>query len=489
MHSTAPHHIYLYDAEEIHRRGTGMIHLSTLLNHYKRPDVQAAIVDAAADREVGIYFAGHDTYGKRPEVLTFPRDVLSFVQKGATSFHIGEERWSDPLRIVTGMSRRELDELRSGWDLVLDIDCPWLEFSQVAAHVLVERLRSLGIRCLGVKFSGNHGFHIGVPFEAFPKEVHFEGCVHAIASLFPDGPRKIAAYLQDEIRLPLGKLLIERFGFEKIRETSGKTRIELIRKGPSGDFLDPFALLAIDTVLIASRHLIRAPYSMHEKSGLVSIPIDPSELLTFDKRKAESENVKADKKFLDRAKAKPDEARLLFESAFSHKLATPLNVDEKEAERGIKNRPEMLIPTQALPENVFPPCMKAITAGIKDGKKRALFAAVNFLVLAGWEYDAIDKWVEEWNKRNPDQMREVIIKSHLRHHRTLKEKMPPPNCRKYYEDIGVCHPDSLCDRIKNPIQYAKRRMFLISREQEKPKRGKKTADATNKTVEKAPDVK
>ena len=131
-----------------------MIHISTLLNYYKRPDVQEALVEAGRDREVGVYYARNTTYGKRPDILSYPRDILAFAQNGATSFHISEERWSNPLAIVTGMPRNEQDSLRSGWDLVIDIDCPWLEYSQVAAHVIVEKFRSMDISCFSVKFSG-----------------------------------------------------------------------------------------------------------------------------------------------------------------------------------------------------------------------------------------------------------------------------------------------------------------------------------------------
>ena len=38
--------------------------------------------------------------------------------------------------------------------------------------------------------------------------------------------------------------------------------------------------------------------------------------------------------------------------------------------------------------------------------------------------------------------------------------MPPHNCRRYYEDFQVCKPDNLCDSIKNPLQYAKKKASL-----------------------------
>jgi hypothetical protein len=95
---------------------------------------------------------------------------------------------------------------------------------------------------------------------------------------------------------------------------------------------------------------------------------------------------------------------------------------------------------------------------------------VNFLVLAGWDYDKVDAWIADFNKNSPEPLREVTIKGHLRHHKGLKDKMMPPSCRKFYEDIGVCHPDSLCNRIKNPIHYAKTRAWLLNREAEKQRK-------------------
>ena len=116
---------------------------------------------------------------------------------------------------------------------------------------------------------------------------------------------------------------------------------------------------------------------------------------------------------------------------------------------------------EALPEGVFPPCMVAIKAGMKDGKKRALFAVTNFLVSCGWDYDRIATWIAEWNKNNPAVLQEVLIKGHLRYHKQAQKKMLPPSCRKFYEDLTVCHPDGLCQRIKNPVQYARRRAWAL----------------------------
>ena len=81
----------------------GKIDLGTLLRHYKREDVQRAIVACAEDKEIAVRF--DKGFGKRPDVLKYPRDVLELAKKGATSFHCSEELWTNPMAIVTGMKR------------------------------------------------------------------------------------------------------------------------------------------------------------------------------------------------------------------------------------------------------------------------------------------------------------------------------------------------------------------------------------------------
>ena len=116
-----------------------MIHLSTALLHYKRADVQQAIVEHASNKEVAARF--NDSFGKRPDVLQYPNDVLDMAKKGATSFHCSEELWSNPLHLRPLMNRKDLDELRIGWDLVLDIDCKFIEYSKIAADLIVQALK------------------------------------------------------------------------------------------------------------------------------------------------------------------------------------------------------------------------------------------------------------------------------------------------------------------------------------------------------------
>src|SRR3989338_4635524 len=144
--------------------------LNILLKHYKRTDVQDAMLKAAENKEIAVVY-GSKGYGKRPDVLKYPNDILTLAKQGATSFHCSEELWNNPLQLYTGITKTEMEDLRIGWDLMLDIDCKWLEYSKIAGHLLVQALKYYDIKTLSVKFSGNHGFHIAVPFKAFPEMI------------------------------------------------------------------------------------------------------------------------------------------------------------------------------------------------------------------------------------------------------------------------------------------------------------------------------
>jgi DNA primase large subunit len=81
-------------------------------------------------------------------------------------------------------------------------------------------------------------------------------------------------------------------------------------------------------------------------------------------------------------------------------------------------------------------------------------------------------------------MRENLLTTHLNYHKTNKKDVLPPNCpghatAQYYKDMGVCMPDGLCTRIKNPVQYAKKRAWLLNKENSKKKgRKKKTQEVS-----------
>ena len=429
-----------------------------VLDFYSRNDVKKIIFEEAKDKEIGIIIDygkdGEPNYGfgKRPDVITSPADVLELVKQGATSFHFSEEIWNDPLGISSDLSKRELDGLRKGWDLILDIDTSVFKYSQIAADLIVEYLQFQNIKSLTCKFSGNHGFHIAIPFEAFPERVYNK----EVKLLFPEGPRVIAEYLKEQIKEFLKERLLETNSEEEIANNL-KLNVEEIKK--NGEF-DPFKVVDIDTILISSRHLCRMPYSFNEKSGLVSIPINVEEIKNFDRNYARPANIGNVIPFINRDVVK-GEALNLFVAAFDYyklKTSSIHNIDNEE----IKKKIDYEELSEAIPEEFFPPCIKKILKGMHDGKKRELFILINFLRSSGWGLNAIEQRVQDWNKLNKEPLKEVYIKGQLNHARNSEKKLPP-NCSNedYYKGIDICLKDTLCEKVKNPLAYSKRRYFMV----------------------------
>ncbi|MCF7798732.1 hypothetical protein K9M74_02410 [Candidatus Woesearchaeota archaeon] len=519
--------------------------IATSLSHYKHLKVRQHIVAHAENKEVSVMY-GLAKFGKRPDVLTYENDVFELAKKKATSFHCSEELWENPLAIATGASRKDLDALRIGWDLILDIDCPDWRLSKLTSHLFVKALQDHGITAATVKFSGNKGFHIAVPFESFPSQIPFEGQMCLTKDLFPEGPRKIASYLlsyltencaqvldQEQKVIFAGKHEFSFADFEAILQKNNKTLVahqcvdcnkvfeqqknrqtklvyqceqcgfinkpkgapELIRCekcsypvsskqnrssigcphcGSTNKPEPKFNLLAVvevDTVLIASRHLYRMPYALHEKSGLVSVPIRVEDILTFEKDIAKPENISFTIPFLDRSLAVPGEGAQLLVRAFDD---TYVPWEEEKRQTKIID-----VPTDAISEDYFPPCIKNILAGLKDGKKRALFILVNFLRVSGWSAEQIKDFVYTWNEQNPEPLKEQYLKGQLFQIKKGKAPMPPPNCsnKDYYISLLVCKPDDFCPRIRNPAMYAKRKAELG-----KKKSKKKVSTTTKKSA-------
>ncbi|MGE0793292.1 MAG: DNA primase small subunit domain-containing protein [Candidatus Woesearchaeota archaeon] len=492
--------------------------ISFSLSYYKKPTVQRAIVREAENKECSVRF-GLDSFGKRPDVLSYERDVLELAKKKATSFHCSEELWYNPLSISTGMKRIDLDNLRKGWDLILDIDCPDWELSKLTTHMFVRALQEHDVKTIFCKFSGNKGFHIAVPFESFPENIVFEGKQVEVKNLFPEMAKKIALYLLSFITEKYAKVLdnkaifLDKFEFEfnyldKIAKQSSHTLLafrcdncktifdhlpqtktttyvcskcgtinkpkgkpDLIRcsncdfpvspkietsicsnchkKSNFEKIFNFFSIVDVDTILIASRHLYRMPYSLHEKSELVSVPLNLNEILTFEKEKAKPENVDFNKLFIDRKKAIKGEATKLFKDA----LDFTFSQEEKNSEIVIK---EVEVPETALSKDLFPPCIKNILKGLEDGKKRALFILINFLRSVGWTFEQIEQIIYEWNERNPEPLREQYLKGQLSQIKKNKKVVLPPSCsnKDYYKSLLICTPDENCKFIKNPVNYA-----------------------------------
>ncbi|MCS7134591.1 MAG: hypothetical protein NZ889_01900 [Candidatus Pacearchaeota archaeon] len=428
------------------------------LNYYKRKSVQNIIIEQAKNREVvPVYLKKGEEkvskealiVGKRPDTIEYAADFLSYIEKGATSFHISEELWKDPMKLSNIQTEQQMNELRIGWDLIIDIDTPYFEYGKIAAMLVVEALHLHNIENFGIKFSGRKGWHIGIAFEAFPKKIqNIE-----IKNFFPQGPRIVSSYIKEIIRKSLAERILEISTLKEISASTGKSIEELTR----GKAFDPYAVLEIDTVLIAPRHLYRAAYSLNEMSGLVSCVIKPEQLKVFRMSWAFPQDVLV-RPFLKT----PDEneaAQLLLQ-ALDWNTRQKEKI-EKQAEKEIRKEREILknIKIYDLKEEILPPCMKKIIEGMKyDGRKRALFLLITFSRALGINHEELCKTIEEWNKKNYKPLRESYIKSQLSWFKK-QEIRAPPNCiQDYYKDLNICEPDELCRKIKNPLTYSLKKL-------------------------------
>lgn len=415
---------------------------SEAIKFYLRPDVQKELVRVSQDREVGIKLLGKG-YGKRPDTLQFPKEVESLAREGASSFHISVERWTAPMQLTTEMTKQEQDKLRKAWDLVIDLDCPVWEYTKIAAKNIVRALQDHGIKNPSIKFSGGKGFHIGIPFEAFPEKVGDKN----LAQMFPEAGSIILNYIKEYIADNVREEIIaSEKDIKRILEKTKKNKEEFLNaKG-----LDIFPLLGLDLAIAAPRHFIRAPYSLHEKSGLVSLPIRADEIEEFEKEMASPEKVIEIKDwFLNPNIVEPGEASLLLMQA----------LDRKEAKEEKKKRAIETFEGK-VPKESFPPCIKQLLGGLSDGRKRSVFILINFLKNANWSWQELESEILDWNSKNSQPLKAGYLRSQLEWHKRQTAKFPPPNCdnTNYYKDIGLCKPDNICKRIKNPLNYVGRKV-------------------------------
>ena len=436
-----------------------------ILDYYSREDVQQAILKISEQREIaGVYAT--DSYTKRPNTLIYPADILSMVKSGVIEFHGSLEHWSNP----NSLRETNYNELRVGWDIVLDLDCELFEHGKIAAIVLSKTLKKFGVKNFSLKFTGGTGFHLGISWKSLPKEIDYKPTVLQ----FPDLARKVASYLKVVVKEELEKSLLKKYSPEElaaqVKQPIGKIVTE--------DGIDPFQIVDIDSILLSTRHLFRLPYSLNKNSFRASLPIKPENLESFRPEDSGPEKIKASLGFLDLGEE--GEMELLVTEALDfYNKTKPL---EKLKQR---KRAEI---TTAIKPDIFPPCIKLISAGLADGRKRSLFILLNFLKSAGWKWEDMEKYLIDWNQKNNPPLPESYLANQLRWHGNKDKKILPPNCpseksKGWYESIGVCKPDNICGvpkiLIKNPINYPVKIMDAYKKkapEQRKMKSRPKSAE-------------
>lgn len=379
-------------------------------------------------------------YDSRPNILQYRQDIIRMVEKGITSFHFSVERWSSPMALST--EQENYDKLRTGWDLVLDVDAKHgIEDAKAAVIMILGMLKNHRISNYTVKFSGSRGFHIILPWDMFPQEMDFQ----SLAVRYPEIPRVLAGFIRKEIREELLNYLKRHH-----KDFHGK---------------NPFELVEVEKDW-GNRHMFRAPYSFNEKTWLVSLPVGDVKNFVFQDATPEKALNVAGKK--DIFVAEKNEAEALLLSAMDW-YATVRK--EKPKKTVVRKRPE-----RKILEEKFPPCMRLVLAGMKDGRKRSIFTLISFLRMMNWTPEEIEERVVKWNNDNEKPLPASIVIGQLRYH-LRRQQIPPANCDvgMYYKDMGICRPDAFCGgakkTVKNPINYPYRKMKKDRKESYKKWRG------------------
>lgn len=500
--------------------------------YYANPKVQEAILKFAADREVvPRYFEG---FGKRPDMLQYISDINGLVRKGATSFHGSEELWRDPLQLSSDSTLRELEDLRKGWDLLIDIDSPFLDCSKIAAQLIVAALEQHGVKNYGIKFSGSKGFHLMISGKAFPKEFNGE----EMKKSFPAWPRAICGYLMDYIREDYNRLASEvltdieaiqrrtKLSKDQLEEVRCKTCGKSAFKGSIANFVCPECgmkvqrknakltkrrlkclsntcagvleqvdgeefwycetctdpenenlqmnsnkhpenfekskgvsaekVAAPDLVLVASRHLFRMPYSLHEKTALASVVLTKEELENFSPRDADPLKV-AIRDFMPANEE--GEARQLLSRALDWARGREIMEKANEEKRFSKFKGKKFddVELKGVTDDVFPQPIKKLLKGLNEGRKRGLFVLLTFLRSCGFTPEEINDRVRKWNEKNDPPLKEGYVRSQIEWHLRQSKKILPPNYSNeaFYRDIGIL--DKKPD-VKNPLVEVMRKV-------------------------------
>lgn len=417
-----------------------------ILKYYSQERVQEALLKAAKDREA-ISSLEDGAYLRRPDVLLYPRDILERVKRGAVSFHYSVERWHQPMQLSAEMPQRELSSMRKGWDFVLDIDSKVrLEHAKIAVRVVYDFLKDLGVEPT-VKFSGRRGFHVAIAAEAFPKSVDFS----ETAKRYPEMPQILVSFIREKIKdTLLDALIAEEGGVAALTRTLAVSR------------LSPYEFIEFEKNW-GNRHLFRAPYSLHEKSWLVSLPLDIKQIEKFRAEDASPQKVEA---------AEPRDFLVNKNEEATELLLQALDWNAKQKVESIAAAKKTFSVKAPVDEQFFPPCIKNILSGLSDGRKRSLFTLITFLQNMNWTAEKIEPALQEWNSRNASPLPERMLRTQLKWHLRQSRKILPANCSSelFYKSLDVCKREANCG--KNPVNYAFK-LFLQQQSQHKRKKGLK----------------
>ena len=340
----------------------------------------------------------------------------------------------------TKLSQKEMDEMRIGWDLVMDFDAiPLLDMdaTKIIVKRVLEFLKSYGVETTSLKFSGNRGFHLMIPWESFPKKMHF---TEETRKMYPELAQKIIDFIRFKIYDDLRDDLVKWKG-------SWSSLAEMLEGHP--EEMSPYLFVDIENRW-SSRHLFRLPYSINEKTGLVSVPLRLKDLKDFEKEDARPEKVRGVIPYPEIPES-IEMAELIEDVDYHFRTVKEEKKKEEKKTPMIRGR---------IPEASFPPCIKNIMKGLNDGRKRSLFILVNFLRKANWSWEEIEKRIHEWNSKNNPPLKDNYINTQIKWFSRQNRSLLPPNCdnQHFYVDIGICTPDNICKSVKNPASYLLRKV-------------------------------
>ena len=392
-----------------------------ILEYYTQKNIANEIVAYSENREVaGAFLDGR--YAQRPNVVQYPADIKYLVLKGITSFHYSVEKWANPMSLT---SKESYESNRIGWDYIIDIDSSiGMDGAKIVAENICNLLEQYGIKTYGIKFSGSRGFHICLPWQMMPKTINYT----PTEKLYPSLPNILSSFIRHELSEKILKDLVKRFS-AKVMGTDNPYNVVDIEKN------------------WGNRHMFRAPYSLNEKSWLVSLPLKSIDDFSIDVVKPENIQIKAS--FFK--KNKKNEAEGLIVDALEWYSKNTKPSIKKQLNRKIVKM------KRKIPEEFFPPCIKTILMGLKDGRKRSIFTLINFLRSVNWSYDEIWSRLEKWNQNNKPPLSKTIMLSQLKWNQT-QDTMMPANCDNdlFYKGIGIKCDKSKCN-VKNPVNYAFRK--------------------------------
>lgn len=249
--------------EEIGRTNSAWTLVYKAKNYY--PDVAKEIVTLCKDRYVGFFCVFTDKHFFRRKLgssyiqLSSPSDLLRLV----------DMHYVDVIPCVHKVGAESPD-----W-LVVDLDAgrlvPFREVKK-AAVLVYDILSHHGIRP-ALKFSGSRGFQVWGGLAPFH---------------LPRDYRPLPSSTGEARKTSHFSLLVDTIAYIE----------SLIHDGMSGKTTSTIAdkrsrekKILLDSSSMKEMGLVRAPYSIHHNSGLVSVPLDPSEVEDFQPARAKPEIV------------------------------------------------------------------------------------------------------------------------------------------------------------------------------------------------------